>query len=84
MCLKFAALRQREKFPRYQRFEVKIGSRFGPGTCSATARGRGFERLIREVGIILLQLPGYFESLGALVANCSSWGFAGRALWILA
>ena len=26
----------------------------------------------------------YSETLGALVANCSSWGFAGRVLWVIA
>src|ERR1700754_3080333 len=27
---------------------------------------------------------GYADSFGALVANCSSWGLAGKAWWVLA
>jgi hypothetical protein len=38
MCSKFAAPRQRKKFPIYQRFDVEIGSASGMVICRGAAQ----------------------------------------------
>jgi hypothetical protein len=64
----------------YQTFEVKFGSG-GVGNRNSVEAGPKTGLSKTESWQLVSR---YSESFGAEVANCSSWGVAGRVLWVLA
>ena len=76
MCSKFAALRRRGKFHINQIVDVTINC----GLRTAIQPRAGFLAEIAKYRAV----GDYSGSFGARVANCSSCGFAGRLLQVLA